>query len=169
MTPRSGLSVLFDLFVADSAARSLLAPVMGPTGLTATQYAEYSIVSVEGPLSVTGFADVARLPLTTASDTLRAMERRGHVSRFRDPRDGRARLVDLTPDGREAHSTARRAFRMPPAGSAGTSGTASHRCARRSRCWPRRAPLRTTTAPDRRVGGRRARGSRYRRERTITG
>jgi DNA-binding MarR family transcriptional regulator len=111
VTPRSGLSVLFDLFVVDSAARTLLAPVMGPTGLTANQYAEYSIVAVEGPLSVTRFAEVARLPLTTASDTLRAMERRGHVSRFRDPRDGRSRLVDLTPEGREAHSRARRAFR----------------------------------------------------------
>jgi DNA-binding MarR family transcriptional regulator len=36
---------------------------------------------------------------------------RSHVSRFRDPRDGRARLVDLSADGREVHSTARRAFR----------------------------------------------------------
>lgn len=105
------LSVLFDLFVAGSAARELLAPIMSPTGLTAAQYAEYSIVSVHGPLSVTRFAAVAAVPLTTASDTLRAMERRGHVVRVRDADDRRAWLVELTPEGRDAHEVARMAFR----------------------------------------------------------
>lgn len=105
------LSVLFDLFVADSAARELLSPVMAPTGLTATQYAEYSIVSVHGPMSVTRFAAVAGVPLTTASDTLRVMERRAHVVRTKDPTDRRAWLVDLTPEGRRVHAGARRAFR----------------------------------------------------------
>ena len=79
---RSELSVLFDLFVADSAARTLLTPVMAGTGLTATQYAEYSLVLVHGPLSVTRFAGIANLPLTTASDTVRSMERRAHVARW---------------------------------------------------------------------------------------
>jgi DNA-binding MarR family transcriptional regulator len=104
-------SVLFDLFVAGSAAGELLAPVMAPTGLTAAQYAEYSILQVDGPMSVSEFAAVARVPLTTASDTVRAMERRGHATRERDPADRRAWLVGLTDDGRVAHATARRAFR----------------------------------------------------------
>jgi DNA-binding MarR family transcriptional regulator len=111
MTTRSELSVLFDLFVADSAARTLLTPVMAGTGLTATQYAEYSLVLVHGPLSVTRFASIANLPLTTASDTVRSMERRAHVARVRDPADGRAWLVELTAEGRAAHQKARRAFR----------------------------------------------------------
>ena len=105
-------SVLFDLFVADSAAGKLLAPVMAPTGLTAANYAEYSILFVDGPLSVSAFAALARVPLTTASDTLRAMERRGHAYRERDPDDGRAWLVGLTDEGLSAHATARRAFRQ---------------------------------------------------------
>lgn len=109
--PEGELSVLFDLFVAGSAAGELLAPTMAPTGLTAAQYAEYSIVQVHGPMSVTRFAEVARVPLTTASDTLRAMERRGHVLRVRDPMDRRAWLVELTREGHAAHGTARRAFR----------------------------------------------------------
>lgn len=109
-TPRE-LSVLFDLFVADSAARTLLTPVMAGTGLTATQYAEYSLVLVHGPLSVTRFAGIANLPLTTASDTIRSMERRAHVARVRDPGDGRAWLVELTSEGIAAHQQARRAFR----------------------------------------------------------
>ena len=111
MSATGGLSVLFDLYVADSAARELLRPVMAPTGLNATQYAEYSIVVTNGPLSVSAFAAIAMIPLATASDTVRAMERRGHVERSRDPADGRAWLVDLTDEGRDAHETARRAFR----------------------------------------------------------
>jgi DNA-binding MarR family transcriptional regulator len=111
VTTTPELSVLFDLFVADSAARTLLTPVMAGTGLTATQYAEYSLVLVHGPLSVTRFASIANLPLTTASDTVRSMERRAHVARVRDPADGRAWLVELTVEGRAAHQRARRAFR----------------------------------------------------------
>jgi DNA-binding MarR family transcriptional regulator len=110
--PQGELSVLFDLFVANSAARALLGPVMAATGLTAAQYAELSIVAVHGPLSVTAFAAAATVPLTTASDTVRAMERRGHVVRVRDPDDRRAWLVDLTPAGRAAHQAAQRAFRI---------------------------------------------------------
>lgn len=111
MSTQPTYSVLFDLFVADSAAGELLSPVMAPTGLTAPQYAEYSILQVDGPMTVTAFAAVARVPLTTASDTLRAMERRGHAERTRDPDDGRAWLVRLTAEGRAQHATARRAFR----------------------------------------------------------
>jgi DNA-binding MarR family transcriptional regulator len=111
VTTPAGYSVLFDLFLADSAARELLRPVVAPTGLTAVQYAEYSILHVDGPMSVSTFAALARLPLATASDTLRAMERRGHVERSRDPDDGRAWLVDLSDSGRAQHERSRRAFR----------------------------------------------------------
>lgn len=110
MTSRRDLSVLFDLFVANSAARTLLTPVMSGTGLTASQYAGYSLVLVHGPLSVTRFAEIAGLPLTTASDTVRAMEARGHLARRRDPGDRRAWLVELTPGGLGAHQRARAAF-----------------------------------------------------------
>lgn len=104
------LSVLFDLYLADSAAGSLLGPVMAPSGMTATQYAEYSLLRTSGPMSVSQFASAAHVPLTTASDTLRAMESRGHAARTRDPHDGRAWLVSLTADGRAAHTRARKHF-----------------------------------------------------------
>lgn len=115
MTSRRDLSVLFDLFVADSAARTLLTPVMAGTGLTASQYAGYSLVLVNGPLSVTRFAEIAGMPLATASDTVRAMEARGHLARLRDPADRRAWLVELTADGLAAHEHARAAFRTAAA------------------------------------------------------
>jgi DNA-binding MarR family transcriptional regulator len=108
-------SVLFDLFLADSAAMSLLAPTMAPSGLTPEQYAEYSLLRTQGPMSVTRFADESHLPLSTASDTLRAMEQRGHVTRVRDPDDGRAWLLALTADGRAVHTRARRHFRSAAA------------------------------------------------------
>lgn len=111
MTRQPRLSVLFDLFTADMAARALLRPAMADTGMTAEQYAHYSLLHAYGPLSVTAFADSAHLPLTTASDILRAMERRGHVTRVRDAADRRAWLLELTPEGREAHERGRAGFR----------------------------------------------------------
>lgn len=111
MTSNASLSVLFDLFAANTAARTLLGPVMSGAGMTAEQYAYYSILQTHGPLSVTHFAGHAHLPLTTASDVVRALERRQHVTRLRDAADRRAWLVELTPAGREAHATARAAFR----------------------------------------------------------
>ncbi|MFN8167487.1 MAG: MarR family transcriptional regulator [Candidatus Nanopelagicales bacterium] len=109
------LSVLFDLYLADAAAGTLLAPVMAPSGMTATQYAEYSLLRTQGPMSVSQFAAAAHVPLTTASDTLRALESRGHAARTRDPHDGRAWLVSLTADGRAAHTRARKHFRAASA------------------------------------------------------
>jgi DNA-binding MarR family transcriptional regulator len=112
MTHHPRMSVLFDLFTVDSAARSLLRPVMAGTGMTAEQYAHYSILASFGPLSVTAFAEAGHLPLTTASDILRAMERRGHLTRVRDDSDRRAWLLELTSTGREAHEEGRAAFRV---------------------------------------------------------
>lgn len=108
-------SVLFDLFLANAAASTLLAPAMRSSGLTPAQYAEYSLLRTEGPLTVTEFATRSNRPLSTASDTLRAMEQRGHVTRSRHPDDGRAWALRLTPAGRAAHSRARRRFRVAAA------------------------------------------------------
>lgn len=110
MTTRGGLSLLFDLFAADAAARALLAPVMAPTGLTAEQYALYSVLRTRGPITLTAFATAGHMPLTTASDHIRAMDRLSHVTRRRNPADGRSWLVELTPEGAAAHEVARLAF-----------------------------------------------------------
>jgi DNA-binding MarR family transcriptional regulator len=110
MTSPGGLSVLFDLFAAETAARTLLRPAMSGAGMSAEQYACYSILFTHGPISVSQFADHAHLPLTTASDIVRAMERRQHVTRVRDQTDRRAWLLELSPEGREAHATARASF-----------------------------------------------------------
>ena len=115
MSTDNRFSVLFDLFLADAAAVGLLGPVMAGSGLSATQYAEYSLLREQGPMSVTRFADESHLALSTASDTLRAMELRGHVERTRDPDDGRAWLLGLTTEGRAAHTRARRRFRTAAA------------------------------------------------------
>jgi DNA-binding MarR family transcriptional regulator len=115
MTRDERYSVLFELFLADAAASTLLGPVMSSSGLTAAQYAEYSLLREEGPLTVTEFARRSNRPLSTASDTLRAMEQRGHVTRSRHPDDGRAWALRLTPAGRAAHSRAQRRFRVAAA------------------------------------------------------
>jgi DNA-binding MarR family transcriptional regulator len=112
MTRDERYSVLFDLFLADAAASTLLGPAMRTSGLTPAQYAEYSLLRLEGPLTVSQFAARSNRPLSTASDTLRAMEQRGHLTRARHPDDGRAWSLRLTPAGRAAHARARRRFRV---------------------------------------------------------
>jgi DNA-binding MarR family transcriptional regulator len=115
MTRDEHYSVLFDLFLADAAASTLLGPAMRGSGLNPSQHAEYSLLRQEGPLTVTEFATRSNRPLSTASDTLRAMEARGHVVRSRHPDDGRAWALRLTPAGRAAHSRAQRRFRVAAA------------------------------------------------------
>jgi DNA-binding MarR family transcriptional regulator len=84
---------------------------MAGAGLTAEQYACYSILHTYGPLTVSQFAEHAHLPLTTASDVVRSMERRDHVTRVRDDADRRAWLLELSPAGQQAHAVARDTFR----------------------------------------------------------
>ena len=52
------------------------------------------------------------MPLTTIVDAIRTMERRGHVRRIPNPRDGRSYLVVLTGDGLRVHAEAHARFQV---------------------------------------------------------
>jgi DNA-binding MarR family transcriptional regulator len=47
---------------------------------------------------------------TTVSSVVRRLEGRGHLTRRRNPGDGRSYLLALTPEGRAAHQAAGEAF-----------------------------------------------------------
>ena len=53
----------------------------------------------DGPRSQTDLARAARVELQTMARTVERMERRGHVTRTRDPRDARRVLVQRTDEG----------------------------------------------------------------------
>jgi DNA-binding MarR family transcriptional regulator len=69
-------------------------------------------LSRTGPLRLTDLTATEQLKQPALSSVVARLERDGLVSRRRDPRDGRAVLLSLTPDGRQvvqARHTDRRA------------------------------------------------------------
>lgn len=79
-------------------------------GLRGDEYAVYSVLFDLGPLTATEMAGNLGMPLTTVLDYLRVMEKRRHIHRTADPRDGRARQIRLNPAGLAAFNRAHDAW-----------------------------------------------------------
>jgi DNA-binding MarR family transcriptional regulator len=60
--------------------------------------------------TVSELAQLIGSPPTTATSVLDRLEHRGHVTRNRHPTDRRALIVELTPSGRRAAASIRRAI-----------------------------------------------------------
>jgi len=97
--PSRTISLLFDLFVLNQRVRRLVATALAEVSLRGDEYAVYSLVFEQGPLTATEMARRLGMPLTTVLDYLRAMDGRGHLHRERHPRDGRAQQLSLTMEG----------------------------------------------------------------------
>ena len=97
------ISLLFDLFILNQHVRRLLGAGLADAPLQADEYAIYSLLFELGPMTATEMSRRMGMPLTTLLDYLHEAERRGHLRRDRDPRDGRARQVALTIAGVTAH------------------------------------------------------------------
>jgi DNA-binding MarR family transcriptional regulator len=68
-------------------------------GVLADGYAMLSLIGVRGSSRLTELADELGLPLTTASDSARRLERRRLIRRHQNPDDGRSWLFELTAAG----------------------------------------------------------------------
>ncbi len=101
--PGRNVSLLFDLFVVNQRVRRVLAAGLADAGLRADEYAVYSLLFEQGPLTATGMARRMGMPLTTLLDYLRSMSARGHLRREPHPRDGRAQHLSLTLSGVAVH------------------------------------------------------------------
>jgi len=101
--PGRRISLLFDLFVLNQRVRRLLALALANVTLRADEYAVYSLLFEQGPLTATEMAHRMGMPLTTVLDYLRAMEGRGHLRRDPHPRDGRSQQLSLTMAGTAEH------------------------------------------------------------------
>lgn len=104
------LSLLFDVFALGQQVRTLLSTAMQEAGLRPDEYAAYSVVFESGPVTMTVMARELGMPVTTASDYVRAMTARGHLRRDRNPDDNRSYLLTLTAKGKRAHRTANAGF-----------------------------------------------------------
>ena len=83
---------------------------MQDSPLSAEEYAAYSVIFEVDHITPTDFARSLGLPLTTALDRVRAMSRRGHIRKLRNPHDQRSYLIELTEAGRKAHRGANAHF-----------------------------------------------------------
>lgn len=94
---------MYYLFAASQQVGALLAAALADAPLDASSYAFYSAVRETQPTSPTDLARHLGMPVTTVLDTLAALQRRGHIARLKNPRDGRSYLVRLTDEGEQAH------------------------------------------------------------------
>ena len=101
--PGRNVSLLFDLFVVNQRVRRVLAAGLADVELKADEYAVYSLLVEQGPLTATEMARRMGMPLTTLLDYLRSMSGRGHLRREPHPKDGRAQHLSLTLSGVAEH------------------------------------------------------------------
>jgi DNA-binding MarR family transcriptional regulator len=108
--PERSISMLFDLFVLNQRVRRLVSAALVDVSLRADEYAVYSLLYEQGPLTATEMVRRMGMPLTTLLDYLKAMEARGHLRRQPHPRDGRAQQLSLTLAGVSEHRRTNRAW-----------------------------------------------------------
>jgi DNA-binding MarR family transcriptional regulator len=108
--PASGANVLFDMWLVMRATTSLLDAALAPTGLTADEFGVYSVLTSADTLTPTDLATWMSAPPTTVSSYVKRIEARGHVTRERNPNDGRSYVLRLTAEGTRAHAAAVEAF-----------------------------------------------------------
>lgn len=105
------LTLLFDLWVAARRTGSILDEALASTGMTAADYALYSLVEVTSPVTPTRLSEVTGIPLQTVSRMVRELEDLGHVDRVPNPEDARSTLLSLNKKGREIRRRAEPFFR----------------------------------------------------------
>jgi DNA-binding MarR family transcriptional regulator len=98
--------MLFDLFVTAQRVRRVLADGMAMSGLRPDEYAVYSLLFEQAPLTATEMAELMGMPLTTVLDYLKTMSAAGHLARTPHPSDGRALQLRLSRSGVAAHQRA---------------------------------------------------------------
>ena len=99
LPPEHGISVLYDCFLLIQRLRPVLARALDGAPLRGDEYAVYSLLAEQGPLSPTVLARRTGMPATTVSDHVRSMTDRGHLTREPHPQDGRAAVLRLTTSG----------------------------------------------------------------------
>ncbi len=74
--------------------------VLKPAGLTSGQFSLLMSLNRPQPPNLSSVAALLAMDRTTLTANLKPLERRRLVKTMADPKDGRARLLQLTPNGR---------------------------------------------------------------------
>jgi DNA-binding MarR family transcriptional regulator len=101
-----GLTVLYDVWTLSNVTERVLAAALSPLDLSPGDFALYSLLRVQGPLTPTELARASGSPAQSLTYALRRAETRGHVAKHRSESDRRSYTVSLTPAGVEMHERA---------------------------------------------------------------
>lgn len=104
------LSLLYQLWLTNMAARSLMRVSMAASDMSGEEYGLYSYLYANGPRTLSQAARDIGMPITTLATLLAPALRAGELARVAHPRDRRAKLLRLTDAGRERLERAIPAF-----------------------------------------------------------
>ena len=107
---RWDVDVLFLVWLVARSTEDLIDGVLASAGLSADEYAVFSMLRATGGTTPTELARWMAAPPTTVSAYLKRFTARGLVTRVPHPDDGRSSLVRLTAAGHRTHDAARRRF-----------------------------------------------------------
>jgi len=105
-----GTNVLFDVWLASRATTARLDTALAASGLTADEFAIYSVLTTSESMTPSELAQWMAAPLTSMSSYVKRFEARGHVVRIAHPTDRRSYRIQLTTSGRAAHRAAGKLF-----------------------------------------------------------
>lgn len=91
--------MLFDVWLVSRAATGLLDDALGPSGLSAEEFAIYSVLSSADVMTPSDLARWMAAPPTSVSSYVKRLGARGHLRHERNPDDGRSLVLRLTPRG----------------------------------------------------------------------
>ncbi len=75
--------------------------------LVRSGYLLLGALEADGPLGIAALADATQVDISTASRQIPPLEHQGLVQRLPNPADGRGRLIEITPLGRDRLQVAR--------------------------------------------------------------
>ncbi len=92
-------SILFDLWLLKQAVYPLIEQGTAATGLSAEEFGLYLLIEEFQPITPGDIARHSGMRANTVSAALQRLERRGHVVRTPNERDGRSVLIRLSDQG----------------------------------------------------------------------
>jgi MarR family transcriptional regulator, lower aerobic nicotinate degradation pathway regulator len=98
----------FLLAMVRGGAMSICMSKLAPLGLHVKQFGLLTVLATEGPLSQQKLGEWTRHDRTTMVSLMDSLEERGLVRRERNPKDRRAYLLQLTPEGRRVQARAQK-------------------------------------------------------------
>jgi len=98
--PTQRLTLLYQAWLLTQASSRFMRLALAGTGMRGEEYGLYSYLYANGPRTLTQAAQDLGQPLTTLATLLAPCVEAGEIARRSHPRDGRAKLLELTPSGR---------------------------------------------------------------------